>query len=236
MVNTIGSLKALKDGLNSNNIHDFSSLREVINFRNSFTSLRQHLIEQHGKLIVDEKEALEFDLEDLQLNIQKQRRYYDDLIVIEQNRLNLLSEFADDGKKNNSLWKIVRKTQNWQSKRKSVRAVRVLDKEANTLIGSLEKSIKKKSDRHNFIKEKFQTAVSQSAEIELNELHRKKVVVDKLSSFIYGALGEQKVVKFLEDLSDEFILINDFSVHFSPAIYNKNENEYIKSVQIDHLL
>jgi len=31
-------------------------------------------------------------------------------------------------------------------------------------------------------------------------------------------------------------LINDFSVSFSPAIYNRQENDYIKSVQIDHIL
>jgi len=31
-------------------------------------------------------------------------------------------------------------------------------------------------------------------------------------------------------------LINDFSVSFSRAIYNRQENDYIKSVQIDHIL
>jgi hypothetical protein len=31
-------------------------------------------------------------------------------------------------------------------------------------------------------------------------------------------------------------LINDFSLSFSPAIKYKQENEYIKSIQIDHLL
>jgi hypothetical protein len=49
-------------------------------------------------------------------------------------------------------------------------------------------------------------------------------------------LGEQKVVKTLESLSDEYFLINDFVVSFSPAIYNRQENDYIKSVQIDHIL
>lgn len=236
VVNTIGSLKALKDGLNSNNIHDFSSLKEVINFRNSFSSLKQQLIEHHEKLISDEKEALEFDLEILQSNIQEQRKYYDDLIAIEQDKLNLQSEPEDDGKNYRLLWKIVKKIKKWQSKRKIVRAVRVLDMEAFTLVGSLEEEYRKKSDRYNFIKVNFQNAITQSAHIQLNELNRKKDVVDTLSSFIYGALGEQKVVKVLENLSDEFILINDFSVQFSPALYSKNENEYIKSVQIDHLL
>jgi hypothetical protein len=44
------------------------------------------------------------------------------------------------------------------------------------------------------------------------------------------------VVKELENLSDENVLINDFSLTFHPSIYNRKENEYIKSIQIDHIL
>lgn len=31
-------------------------------------------------------------------------------------------------------------------------------------------------------------------------------------------------------------MINDFSVSFSPPIYNRQDNDYIRSVQIDHIL
>ena len=68
------------------------------------------------------------------------------------------------------------------------------------------------------------------------ELERKKAIIDELNSFIFGALGEQKVVKTLESLPDEYFLINDFSISFSTPIYNKQENDYIKSIQIDHIL
>ncbi|WP_421942390.1 nuclease-related domain-containing protein [Pedobacter sp.] len=30
--------------------------------------------------------------------------------------------------------------------------------------------------------------------------------------------------------------MNDFDISFSPAIYNRRENDYIKSIQIDHIL
>ena len=40
----------------------------------------------------------------------------------------------------------------------------------------------------------------------------------------------------MENLSDENVLINDFALSFHPAIYNRQENDYIKSIQIDHLL
>jgi len=70
----------------------------------------------------------------------------------------------------------------------------------------------------------------------LTEIDRKKLVIDNSSNYIYGALGEQKVVKTLETLSDDFYLINDFDISFSSAIYNKREIDYIKSIQIDHIL
>lgn len=79
-------------------------------------------------------------------------------------------------------------------------------------------------------------AVEQSSQTSLSEIERKKSVIDRYSSLIYGALGEQKVVKTLEALSDEYSLINDFAVSFSSAIYNRQEDDYIKSIQIDHLL
>ena len=40
----------------------------------------------------------------------------------------------------------------------------------------------------------------------------------------------------MQELSDDYYLINDFSVKFNPPIYNKAEGDRIYSVQIDHLL
>ncbi|QLH47670.1 MAG: hypothetical protein HWD58_19880 [Bacteroidota bacterium] len=93
-----------------------------------------------------------------------------------------------------------------------------------------------KSNRYQFITSNVDEAVKQSAHHSLSELERKKAIIDNLNSFIYGALGEQKVVKALENLSDEYLLINDFSVSFSTAIYNRKENDYIKSVQLTTFL
>ena len=70
----------------------------------------------------------------------------------------------------------------------------------------------------------------------MTELENKQRIIDEVKNSIYGALGEHKVVKELENLSDENVLINDFTLSFYPAIYNRQENDYIKSIQIDHLL
>jgi hypothetical protein len=68
------------------------------------------------------------------------------------------------------------------------------------------------------------------------ELESTKEVVDSLYNLIAGAIGENLVIKEVQKLSDSFHLFNDFSLEFNPPIYNKNEDDRIYSIQIDHLL
>jgi hypothetical protein len=93
-----------------------------------------------------------------------------------------------------------------------------------------------KKKRLEYLSQNFENAVCASFKYEIDELDRKKTVIDNLKSFIYGAQGEQKVVNELKKLSDEHVLINDFCYSFYPNIYNKSEDFYVKSMQIDHLL
>jgi hypothetical protein len=71
--NTIGSLTTLKSHLKKNNIHDFKSLKEVIDFQYSYTIFRQQLIFHHENLIEQEKSMLNVELQQLDLEIESQR-------------------------------------------------------------------------------------------------------------------------------------------------------------------
>ncbi|MDQ8015309.1 MAG: nuclease-related domain-containing protein, partial [Flavobacterium nitrogenifigens] len=110
------------------------------------------------------------------------------------------------------------------------------EQEVEMSIGNLVQDYRIKNNRSQFINSYFNEAVKRSASGVLKELERKKTVIDGLNNYIYGAIGEQKVVKTLGALNDDYFLINDFDVSFSKAIYNRHENDYIKSVQIDHVL
>jgi hypothetical protein len=136
----------------------------------------------------------------------------------------------------NVFQKITKDLRHWIYKMKIKHKEKEFDKNVKTKISHLIDNYQEKRNRYQFITSNVDEAVKQSVHHSLSELERKKAIIDNLNSFIYGALGEQKVVKALENLSDEYFLINDFSVSFSPAIYNRQENDYIKSVQIDHIL
>src|SRR5690606_27794575 len=93
-----------------------------------------------------------------------------------------------------------------------------------------------KNNRYQYIDSHLMDAVYESSFDLLNELERKKKAIDEINTSIYGALGEQKVVKELENLPDGYFLINDFSYIFPSPVYNRQENDHIKSIQIDHIL
>lgn len=78
--------------------------------------------------------------------------------------------------------------------------------------------------------------ISDRSKAKSDELESIKKLVDSLYSLIAGAVGENQVVKEIQKLSDDYKLINDFSIEFDPPIYDKNVKEMIFSIQIDHLL
>ncbi len=234
--NMIGSLTTLKSHLEDNNIHDFKSLKEVIEFQNSYPTFRQQIISHHENLIEQEKNMLNTDLEQLDMTIKAQKQQTAQRLTDEIEKLKRQLTLSNYDAPSNLFQKLIRHFNEWNSKRQLRHKEHNFDTIVIRSIKNFVDIRQVKNNRYRFITSQFNAAVKESSQTALSEIERKKSVIDKFSSFIYGALGEQKVVKTLETLSDEYFLINDFVVSFSPAIYNRQENDYIKSIQIDHLL
>ena len=234
--NTIGSLTTLKSGLEQNNIHDFKSINEVIAFQKSYSTFRQQLISHHENLIEQEKEILYLDLPILNTTIETQRQQEAKRLGDEIGELKRQMNICQPNTSVNFFQRLASNLKHWDYNRKIKRKERNLETNIEMSIAKLIDDYQIKNNRYQFLIYHFNEAVNESAQHPLSELERKKVTIDGLNNFIYGALGEQKVVKTLESLSDEYFLINDFVLSFSPAIYNRQENDYIKSVQIDHIL
>ncbi|PIF34739.1 nuclease-like protein [Flavobacterium sp. 9] len=234
--NKIGSLTTLKLHLEEKKIYDFKSLKEVLDFQKSYAIFRQQLISHHENLIEEEKKRLNKDLTDLNVAIEIQRQQSVQILTNEIEQLKQELETLISTVSINLFQKLANPLKHWNYKRKIKNEEHNFDIVVKRSISKLVADYRIKSNRYQFITSHFNEAVAQSVQHSLLELERKKKTVDELDSFIYGALGEQKVVKILENLSDEYFLINDFTVSFFPAIFNRNENDYIKSVQIDHIL
>ncbi len=96
--------------------------------------------------------------------------------------------------------------------------------------------IKSLTNKKSNLEKNYEKVISTRCMESNRKLNFTKEIVDGLYTLIAGAVGENLTVKELEKLSDDYFLINDFSVEFNPPIYNKNENDRIFSIQIDHLL
>jgi hypothetical protein len=234
--NTIGSLTTLKRSLEKNNVYDFKSVKEVIEFQKSFSTSRQELISIHETLIENEKNNLTIILPILKSKIETQREQTTHQLNQNIDLLKKQLNNLDHKISTNYYQKITILLKKWHYKRKIKHKESDFEKDIEMSLAKILEDYQFKSDRLQFISSNFNEAVSESAQNPLSELERKKAVIDSLNNYIYGALGEQKVVKTLECLSDDYYLINDFAVTFSKAIYYKQENDYIKSVQIDHIL
>lgn len=96
--------------------------------------------------------------------------------------------------------------------------------------------IKSLTRKQTNLENNYEKVISNRCMESSQKLDFTKEVVDGLYTLIAGAVGENLTVKELEKLSNDYYLINDFSVEFNPPIYNKKKNDRIFSIQIDHLL
>jgi hypothetical protein len=233
--NTIGCLTAIKLQLDAHGINEYQSLNALINFQKDYPSTRQQIISKHRFLIEGERNLLSVELDNLDDSIKARKAEVEQQLTLYLRNLDHQLNNLSAPQANiiqaliGSIKKISLKLKIWFNKVilnfRIARAVRHLVQDHN-----------KKIIRYQFIVSNTESAVMQSCALELHELDRKKRVIDEINSFIYGAFGEQMVVRELEKLPDNCFVINDFSCQFHPAIYSKKENEYIKSVQIDHIL
>jgi hypothetical protein len=233
--NSVGSLSTIKNRLHVHNISDFNSINDLIAFRKDYSSSRQQIISQQESLIGQEKVTLGSEILELENCIDARKKACErefrrevrllkqELLALSAAKANIFQIFSNLLKTSILKHKIRKCESNLNSK-------------VDFMTRGLSDSLAEKNSRYQYINSHFADAVSNGCAAALNQLERKKRIIDELNSSIYGALGEQQVSKELEKLSDEHFLINDFSIQFSTPIYNRQENDYIKSIQIDHIL
>lgn len=233
--NLIGSLRTIKSHLLHHDINEFNSLNEVITFQKNYFSSRHKIISNQKILIEEEKIILLSEISQLDNTIKLKKIEIENELRSEIDNLKQQLNDLAVASKNKIKWII-----NYFKKRCLRNKIRRnelnLHSNISRSIQQLVSTLAEKNARHKYIDSRFMDAVLESSATTLNELERKKRIIDEINASIYGALGEQKVVKELENLSNEYFLINDFSFTFPYPIYNKYQDEFIKSIQVDHVL
>jgi hypothetical protein len=230
--NTIGCLTSIKSDLIKNNITEFTSVKDLISFLNNYSELRNQIILNHTLLIEDEKNNLTNEIPALEESLDLKKTQF------KEKHQSKISSLEGEIKCTSTPFinQILVSIKNQLIKFKILKERILLEINLFYYFKFEENVLIQKKKRLEYLTQNFDNAVCTSFKYEIDELDRKKTVIDNLKSFIYGAQGEQKVVNELKKLSDEHVLINDFCYSFYPNIYNKSEDFYVKSMQIDHLL
>lgn len=233
--NTIGALSHIDSHLANNNIDDFNSISELINFEQEYPFLKEQIISKHTLFVQKEKQELEEDIQ--KLTEKTLINKFESSQKLEQKLQTLNSNvemlFLPNSTFTTILKDLVLNIIVWV-KIWSVPIITRVQLFSSTR--QLNKLLLQKNIRYTKISSNFEEAVNNSASSELQHLSKKTSIIKELNSYIYGAVGEQKVEGELSKLSDDYILINDFTCSFHPSIFNSKSKEYIKTVQIDHIL
>lgn len=233
--NTIGALKTIQIELVKNNIDDFQSIEELIAFKKEYQTIEQNVIQKYNLIIQNEKSKLEKELNNFHFILEskivanksnynlKRRALFQEIENLLPAKNRIIPTIIDFWS-NFIIWSKI--TLNYFTyKLKSYQIV------INTLI----KTANSKK-RYKYIANNFDKAVAKSYTAELNNISKKNKIITQINNFIYGAIGEQKVVNVLNSLNDNYIVINDFNYTFNTPLKNKYENSVIKTIQIDHVV
>lgn len=233
--NTIGALSHIEKYLTQNNLDEFHSITDLLNFKNGYSAIEQKIVLEHRLSVQNELKTLEIEIPQLNEEIINSKLVQNEKL---KQKLSDLHQEVDLLFLPNSSFITILKdlflnikfwTKIWSYPIfYRVNHFFLFQKQNNLL--------KKKKNRYDFISTDFEEAVIQSSSSDLKRLERKLNLILEIKNFIYGAIGENKVQKELSKLSDDYVLINDFSCSFKPVISYGSGRDNIKSIQIDHLL
>lgn len=232
----IETLAKLKESLRRSGVNRFNSIGEIRSFLRDFETEKKQLPTRIERELATE-------IQQLQSTLESHRRAHDELRTrvrseVGQRLLELSAEItrASDRSKKNPFFKAIFFFKVSSLSRKTSRLQRNLEKIVKEKTNSAGKTVARlEADLENLCENK-ESLASKRCERSLQDLNHTKEVVDGLYTLVAGAIGEASVERTLRQLSDEYFLINDFSMEFKPPVYNKKENDRIYSVQIDHLL
>jgi len=177
--NRIGSLTTLISHLEKNNIHEFKSLNEVINFQNSYTIYHKQILANHENSIVDEGNMLKLDLQNLDIVIKNQREVSEQKFTIEIEKLKQKFDILLNVEPINFLKKLTWNIRKWYLRTQIKHRETNFDKDVRKSIKNLLETYKAKSIRYQFINSHFCEAVKLSSQHDLSELERKKTIIEQ---------------------------------------------------------
>lgn len=229
----VGSLTQLIDELEREGIGAFSTIDEIRSFRDNCESSLHRIREKYREILREEVADLESEYRRLSLKRDQKIRERETSL---QNELEELRRALARNERRNILMRFFfffrRKR---LTKRKEILET-FFEEELRRPFG---KGFAKIDSLRSEIEDRKNNAedwVGRYSASDREEQKRILSVFRKHKYLFYGAEGEERVARELSNLPDTYTVINDYRLEFSQPIYDRNNDDRIYSIQVDHVV
>ena len=229
----VGSLTQLIAELVSEGIGDFRTIDEIRSFQNDYNHSLDRIRKKYGEILRHEVVDLESEYERLSLKLHRKIQERESLLINELEELKGTLAGNEERNMFMRLFFFFRKKR--LTKRKKFletsfeEELRRPFRKGFTKINSIRSEIE---DRRN----NADNWVERYAASDIEERKRILSVFRKHKYLFYGAEGEERVTRELSRLPDTHIVINDYRLKFSQPVHDRNNDDKIYSIQIDHVV
>jgi hypothetical protein len=231
----IGSLSQLQSALKKENITFFDCLDDIISFNNDFENRLALVKDETRKSILKEKDESKERLLQITSEYEIKIKERENSLGIEKNEIDsLIVRYAVPT--NNIFLRLFNSyKKSTKIKRKNIlftefeKEVRRPLKKMNQLISSTQQNI-----QHT--EEFLDTILQDRTRSNSKQLYDAKRIINENNLTLLGAIGEQKALEELKKLPDIYVIINDFRYTFGRALHKKDTDDWILSIQADHLV
>ena len=231
-----GSLASLLHELEIRGISGFHTLGEILLFQERFQEVKKRILENTRSRInnevIERREKLRqyrLYLEEKYSNLERELDQR-----IESYRRKSEKLISVPGK--NILLRTVQRFRHRHVSKK----LRHLEENKEDILkqktADIREKISREKDEISQIFQNKESILTERSKPELDSLHHVRHTLEELHPLLAGAIGEERVVQEISKLPDHYILINDYSLRFRKPLYDKRKQEWIYSVQLDHVL
>lgn len=237
MAKIIEKSGALKDLLKKIGDSRIGSLDDIFDVINNIEDKKKEVRDYYKKEIDGEIPGLKRDIIKLEDNLEEEKQSAREELDKKKEDLEhdieemeptidekfILFQFYLKVKKKKLSWRLSRIKDNYKD---------LIEKK----IKETKEKLIKKREKLDYLRNHTAEAVEKRAAKDLSRLDNIYETTESNKNLLYGAVGEVKVIKILKELSDDYFVVNDFKKRFGRAIHKKDTDDWIKSVQIDHVV
>lgn len=229
----IGALTQLIDELARDGIGAFGTLEEIRSFRNNCESSSDRIRAEYRKILRQELVDLELQCRQISLKLDQKIAARETLLKEELEKLK--ENLARNANRN----MLMRLFFFFRKKRLTKRKAVLENSFENEVERPFRKGFAKLDTLRAEIEDKTNNSDNWVGHYSAGEIEEQKRILSvfrRYNSLFYGAEGEERVVRELSELPDSYTVINDCQLKFSQPIYDRNNDDRIHSIQIDHVV